>query len=264
MKTFKLSFFIILLFIFACSSLKKLIKYSPNVINRKIMNSLYEDSPVFSRYENVKLFIDSLDISSNEIEFGVDEVCSIICQILIDENAKIEDIHFHQFAGISIDTIIIDILNSSIFKNYFSEDSNRMQKYSVILPFYIAQNRILSPYMCKPKKSLNDLKKKPVTEDKIIVPYDSPPMPIGGFQKIQDNLIYPEIARKAGFQGKVVIQVLINEQGLVEKFKYLKSTIFEMDHAAVMALLSVRWKPAQKEGKPQKVWVSIPILFRLK
>jgi len=37
-----------------------------------------------------------------------------------------------------------------------------------------------------------------------------------------------------------------------------------MDHAAVMALLSVRWKLAQKEGKPQKVWVSIPILFRLK
>lgn len=52
------------------------------------MNSLYKDSPVFSRYENVKLFIDSLDISSNEIAFGADEVSSIICQILIDENAK--------------------------------------------------------------------------------------------------------------------------------------------------------------------------------
>lgn len=174
---------------------------------------------------------------------------------------KIKDIYFHQSAGIAIDTIIIDILNSSKFINYLSEDSNRMQKYSVILPFYIAQNRILSPYMCK---SFKDLKKKPATEDKIIVPYDSPPMPIGGFQKIQDNLIYPEIVRKAGIQGKVMIQTLIDEQGFVEKFTFLESNLFEMEHAAAMAFLSVGWKPAQKDGKPQKVWIAIPILFRLK
>lgn len=67
--------------------------------------------------------MNSFDIYSNEIAFGVDEVSSIICQVLIDENAKIEDIYFHQSAGISIDTIIIDILNSSKFKNYLSEDS---------------------------------------------------------------------------------------------------------------------------------------------
>jgi len=224
------------------------------------MNSLYEDSPVFLSYENVKLFIDSLDISSHEISFGADQVSSIICQILIDENATIKDIYFHQSAGRAIDSTIIKILNSSKFKKYRPEDSNRMQKYSVIIPFYFAQNRILSPYMCKPFK---ELKKKPEIEDKLVI-YDTPPMPIGGFEKIQHNLIYPEIARKAGIQGEVMIQALIDEQGFVEKFKFTKSTIFEMDHAAAMALLSVRWKPAQKKGTPQKVWVAIPIRFKLK
>ncbi len=259
MKIYKLSFFIILILINACSNQKKLLNYSPEVIDRSLMKSLYNDISAFSDYEDVKLFVDSLNISSNKINDKSDEVRSIICQLLIDENAKIDDFYFHQSAGSAIDSTITQILNSSEFKGYTSEDSNRTQKYSVILPFFITQNRILSPYMCK---SFKDMKKKRTIED--IVPFDKPPMPVGGFQKIQDNLVYPEIARKAGIEGKVMMQVLIDEQGLVEKFTFTESNLFEMDYAAAMAILSVKWKPAQREGKPQKVWISIPVAFRLK
>ncbi len=99
----------------------------------------------------------------------------------------------------------------------------------------------------------------------IFVPYDEPPFPIGGFGSIQKALKYPEIARKAGIEGRVVIQVLVSEKGKVIKTRIIKSLGHSgCDEAAVKAIRGVKWKPALQRDKPVKVWVAIPVIFRLK
>ncbi len=99
----------------------------------------------------------------------------------------------------------------------------------------------------------------------IFVPYDEPPMPIGGFAAIQRALKYPEIARKVGIEGRVIVHVLVDEKGNVVKTKILKSLGHSgCDEAAVNAIRSVKWKPAKQRDKPVKVWVSIPVIFKLK
>ncbi len=101
--------------------------------------------------------------------------------------------------------------------------------------------------------------------DMIFVPYDEPPSPIGGFGSIQKALKYPEIARKAGIEGKVIIQVLVSEKGKVIKTRIIKSLGHSgCDEAAVKAIRGVKWKPALQRDKPVKVWVAIPVIFRLK
>jgi protein TonB len=99
----------------------------------------------------------------------------------------------------------------------------------------------------------------------IFVAYDEPPAPIGGFAAIQKNLVYPEIARKAGVEGRVVVNVLIDEKGTVRDTKILKSLGNNgCDEAAIAAIKSVKWKPAKQRDKPVKVWVGIPVVFMLK
>lgn len=99
----------------------------------------------------------------------------------------------------------------------------------------------------------------------IFVAFDEPPTPIGGFGAIQRALKYPEIARKAGIQGRVVIQVLVSEKGEVVRTKVLQSLGHAgCDDAAVAAIRSVKWNPAMQRDKPVKVWVSIPVIFKLK
>ncbi len=99
----------------------------------------------------------------------------------------------------------------------------------------------------------------------IFVPYDEPPSPIGGFRAIQKALRYPEIARKAGIEGRVIVQVLVSEQGKVVDTRVIKSLGHSgCDQAAVEAIRSVKWKPALQRDKPVKVWVAIPVIFRLK
>ena len=103
-------------------------------------------------------------------------------------------------------------------------------------------------------------------EDQIIfVPYDEPPEPIGGFAAIQRKLQYPEIARKAGIEGTVIIYARIDKKGNVVKTKVVKPLGNSgCNEAAIKAIRAVKWKPAKQRDKPVAVWVSVPVKFKLK
>ena len=101
--------------------------------------------------------------------------------------------------------------------------------------------------------------------DMIFVAYDEGPTPKGGFRSIQKALKYPEIARKAGIEGRVTVHVLVSEKGEVLQTKILQSLGHTgCDQAAVNAIKKVKWNPAMQRDKPVKVWVAIPVIFRLK
>jgi len=81
--------------------------------------------------------------------------------------------------------------------------------------------------------------------DMIFVAFDEPPTPIGGFMAIQKALKYPEIARKAGIEGRVTVHVLVSEKGEVVRTKILQSLGHTgCDQAAVNAIKGVKWNPA--------------------
>lgn len=102
-------------------------------------------------------------------------------------------------------------------------------------------------------------------DDYVFVAYDEPPQPIGGFAAIQSNLRYPEIARKAGVEGKVIIQADIDDRGNVVRTTVIKSLGNNgCDEAAIEAIKKVKWKPAMQRDKPVKVRISIPVVFQLK
>jgi len=90
------------------------------------------------------------------------------------------------------------------------------------------------------------------------------PEPIEGFSAIQRNLKYPAIARIDAIEGTVYVEVIIDKKGEVEKTKIIKSFGHSgCDAAAVAAIRSVKWKPGQARGKPEKVAFLLPVSFRL-
>jgi protein TonB len=97
----------------------------------------------------------------------------------------------------------------------------------------------------------------------VFVPHDEPPVPIGGFDAIQDRLRYPDFARKAGVEGKVLVYALIDVDGTVANTKVMQSLV-GCDEAALTAIKAVRWKPGMQRDRPVKVWVMVPVEFRLK
>jgi len=71
---------------------------------------------------------------------------------------------------------------------------------------------------------------------------------------------YPEFARDAQIQGKVVLHVLVGKDGRVKNVKVMRS-VKGLDLAAVEAMKKWVFKPALSNNKPVAVWVEVPMDF---
>ena len=105
--------------------------------------------------------------------------------------------------------------------------------------------------------------KKVEEEPTYFVAVEEMPEPIGGIQAIQSKIIYPEIAKRAGVEGKVYVLAFVDETGEVTNAKILKGLGAGLDEAALNAVKQTKFKPGKQRGKPVKVQVSIPIVFKL-
>ncbi len=74
---------------------------------------------------------------------------------------------------------------------------------------------------------------------------------------------YPEIARKAGVSGIVMVNALVGRDGLVKDARVSRS-IPMLDDAALEAVRQWRFEPARAHGKPVAVWVAVPVRFTLR
>ncbi|MEE4311503.1 MAG: energy transducer TonB, partial [candidate division KSB1 bacterium] len=113
-------------------------------------------------------------------------------------------------------------------------------------------------------RHLENSGKAPASSEFEFKAYDIPPSPVGGFAQIQRMLIYPEIARKAGIGGQVVVHAKIDENGKVTDTRVIKSLGNNgCDDAALNAIRKTKWNPAVSNEKPVAVWIAIPVMFRL-
>ena len=97
------------------------------------------------------------------------------------------------------------------------------------------------------------------------IPYDDPPVPVGGYIAIQRNIVYPEIAQEAGIEGTVVIQAFVDKKGKVTDTIVLKGIPNTgLDEAAMVAIKKTKFNPAKQRDRAVGVWISIPVNFRLK
>lgn len=76
---------------------------------------------------------------------------------------------------------------------------------------------------------------------------------------------YPLIARRRGFQGTVVLEVMVDRNGRVGDLKVLKSSGYKvLDRAASASVRDWIFKPAIKGNEKIEMWVRVPVCFQLK
>ncbi len=97
---------------------------------------------------------------------------------------------------------------------------------------------------------------------------ENPAVPEGGYQAFYDRLssrlIYPNEALKAGVEGKVYVQFIINQIGELTEAQVVKGIGYGCDEAALAAVNSGDlWSPPTQSGKPVKQRIILPITFSL-
>jgi periplasmic protein TonB len=86
----------------------------------------------------------------------------------------------------------------------------------------------------------------------------SPPVPL-----YRPDPEYSDEARKAKLQGVVVVEVIVDEHGRVRDPKILQSLGLGLDEEAVKSVLTWKFKPAMRAGRPVAVTIDVHTTFRL-
>jgi protein TonB len=90
------------------------------------------------------------------------------------------------------------------------------------------------------------------------VPVEKEPTPI---KKVEPK--YPELAMRAGLEGKVWVKIWVDKEGKPRQVVVLKSDAEIFNEPAVEAAKQWLFTPAYMNNGPVAVWVSIPFRFKL-
>lgn len=82
---------------------------------------------------------------------------------------------------------------------------------------------------------------------------------------VAKNLVYPEIAKENGVQGRVMLQFTVNPDGSVSNVKVLRGVDASLDKEAVRVVSSSpKWTPGKQRDRAVKVSYTFPVIFQLR
>ena len=146
-------------------------------------------------------------------------------------------------------------------------------KYTVPVMFRLSDNGQKEEYKPIPKIDETVVvgyasKQAPAEEDPVFEVVENMPEFAGGMgglmQYLSKNIKYPVEAQKAGIQGRVIMQVIIDKNGNVTNPKVTQPVDPLLDTEAIRVTASMpKWKPGTQRGMPVNVKYTFPIVFRL-
>lgn len=82
---------------------------------------------------------------------------------------------------------------------------------------------------------------------------------------VNSRIVYPEIAKENGVQGRVTLQFVVNADGTVSNVKVLRGVDSSLDKEAVRVVSSSpKWTPGRQRDRAVKVTYTFPVIFQLK
>ena len=82
---------------------------------------------------------------------------------------------------------------------------------------------------------------------------------------VNQRLVYPDIAKENGVQGRVMLQFTVNADGSVSNVKVLRGVDDALDKEAVRVVSSSpKWTPGKQRDRAVKVTYTFPVIFQLR
>lgn len=82
---------------------------------------------------------------------------------------------------------------------------------------------------------------------------------------VNERLVYPEIAKENGVQGKVMLQFTVESDGRVTNVRVLRGVDPSIDKEAVRVVSSSpKWSPGKQRDRAVRVTYTFPVIFQLR
>lgn len=243
MKTKILSLLLLLILFFGCKEerqIEVLTDYNQEYIQYKDLDK--PNQQIEGNYDSLITSIMAIYNEKYTIADKVNEKPTLEYRFLISESGTIDKVIVGKKNDPEIDQFVLNTVND--WKYTPAQKDNKVVKSQLDMILWETANL-------------------EIDEKDYYSEFDEMPQPVGGMKSIQEKIIYPLSAKQSGIEGKVFLTAYINEMGNVVSVKISRGFDKECDEAAMQALLQTKFTPGKKNGKPVKVQVTIPIVFKL-
>jgi TonB family protein len=157
------------------------------------------------------------------------------------------------FSKVGYKTMEIPVANNTMINVQMDEDA-------MVVDFNKETNVNAKP---------GDVQAKAASDKGLYVVTEELPSYAGGpealMKFLNTNIRYPEDAKKAGIEGKVYVNFVVNEKGQISNAKIMRS-VSPLLNAEALRLTNLMkdWKPATHNGETLSMAVTMPIEFKIK
>ena len=152
------------------------------------------------------------------------------------------------------------LLSSSFRIEIFGVEVFEIQKLDAPAP----EAPVADRPVLRPQPALPPLPPAPEEPSQTYVVVEKMPELIGGLAALQREIRYPVMAKRAGIEGRVILQFIVDERGRVNAVQTVRGIGGGCDEEAVRVVSQARFQPGTQRGKPVRVKMSLPIMFRLR
>ena len=220
----------------------------------------------------------SLDVSNNTALTYLSCNDNLLTEIDVSSNTFLKSLYCANNQLSSLDVI----KNTSL--KYFSFNSNQLTEIDVsentslvllycddnqLTTLDISKNTSLKILSCKHNnfdyKTFQSQFESRTKQEEI---YDAPeiePQFIGGNLSdfLSKNLRYPELAKKNGIQGMVLVHFVVMKDGTIRDVKVIKGVDEALENEAIRVVkMMPKWKPGKHRGKIVNASFILPIRFK--
>ncbi len=89
------------------------------------------------------------------------------------------------------------------------------------------------------------------------------PVLIGGIERLQQSIIYPDMEQRARIEGRVIVRFVVGPDGRTTNVEVVRSVSPGLDRAAVQAVERARFEPGKQDGQAVSVRQTLPVTFRI-
>lgn len=260
-------------------------KYSIDFMFTKdeIIASVYSKSGVIFNQGDEFIFIDSMNVRKIFKFFQIGRKLTKTGETVFGNAIQLDSEAVKWLANSFIKTIYIKNNITNEIRKYIINKENQVAFNNISACFYNALNQSgkWGAIENTPKKEKESV---PDSDDRVYqVVQEMPRFPgcenepkdmregcahTKMLEFVYENLEYPPVAKENQIEGTVIIQFLIDENGLISQPKILKNIRGDCGEEAVrivnlMNNMDEKWTPGKQGGKLVKVKYHIPIRFRL-
>jgi TonB family protein len=246
----------------------------------------HEEAHIRQRHTIDILYLELLSIVFwfNPLIYLYKNALTQVHEYLADEEASAK-INLNQYLGLLAWqtlkskqlTLSTPFIKSQTIKrmNMLKSSKKRRLVWNVFLTVPILA-MLLYVFACESSNQAQELDSKPSIDARatdlqlgeIFTEVDKIPEPVDGmkafYRYVMQNMTYPAEARKAGIEGKVFVEFVVDKTGKVQNVVALKGISHGCDEVAVSVIEnSPAWNPGVNGGEKVNVKMVIPITFKL-